>query len=306
MSQNNLPKSNPAISVIMPVFNGEDYLAEAITSILEQTFTDFEFIIIDDGSTDDSLKILRKFKITDSRIVLISRPNRGITPTLNEGISLARGTFIARMDADDICLPDRFEKQVNYLKNNPHIVALGGQAVLIDPHSRELVVLSVPIEHADIDKANYKSGAGIWHPTVMMRRNALQKVKGYREKFLVTQDIDLWLRLAEIGNLANLSSVVLKYRQNLSSIGYTKRHKQRISAWQATSDAANRRGNPFNIPEPVDNAQKKSGSVFIKWGWWALSGGNIKTARIYAYKSILQSPFSLLAWKLFYCSLRGH
>ncbi len=289
----------------MPVFNGEKYLSEAITSVLKQTFVDFEFIIIDDGSSDNSLKILKHFQCQDERIILTSRPNCGITPTLNEGISLARGTFIARMDADDICLPDRFEKQINYLEKHPEIVALGGQAVLIDPHSRELVVLPVPTEHADIDKANYKAGAGIWHPTVMIRNNALKKVGGYRDKFEVTQDIDLWLRLAEIGNLANLNSIILKYRQNLLSIGYTKRQKQRTSAWQATSDAASRRGIAFSIPKPIDNAQAKPSSVFIKWGWWALSGGNIKTARIYAYKSILQTPFSMLTWRLVFCALRG-
>src|SRR4051794_24772902 len=112
----------PPISVLLAVYNGGRYLRAAVDSILTQTFTDFEFIIIDDGSTDGSLATLREFAQRDPRINLVSRPNKGLTVTLNEGIALARGEFLARMDADDIALPQRFEKQIAYLRDHPECV----------------------------------------------------------------------------------------------------------------------------------------------------------------------------------------
>ena len=111
-----IKQKSPLISVILPVYNAEKYLAEAIDSILNQTFTDFEFIIINDGSTDNSLSILQSYQTQDSRIRLFSRENKGIVMTMNEGIDLARGEWLARMDADDIAMPSRFERQLQHLK----------------------------------------------------------------------------------------------------------------------------------------------------------------------------------------------
>src|SRR3954468_5693657 len=120
----------PTVSVLLAVYNARRYLRQAIDSILAQTFTDFEFIIIDDGSTDDTLAILREYEKRDGRIRLISRPNKGLTTTLNEGLALARGEFLARMDGDDVALPTRFEKQVTYLRDHPECVLVGSRVLL--------------------------------------------------------------------------------------------------------------------------------------------------------------------------------
>ena len=123
----------PAVSVIMPVFNGRRYLAKAIASVLAQTFADFELIVVDDGSTDRTPEILARFAENDARIRIVSRPNTGIVGALNDAIAVARGEFLARMDADDLCEPERFAKQVEYLRAHPDCVIHGTQILRIDP-----------------------------------------------------------------------------------------------------------------------------------------------------------------------------
>ena len=133
--------SVPAVSVLMPVYNAQRYVAEAVQSILTQTMGDFEFIIIDDGSTDDSTRILRDWAQRDSRIRLVSRPNTGLCVALNEGLAMANGRYIARMDADDISLPQRFALQLEYLKTHEKLVCIGGSFLLIDAAGRMLTRL---------------------------------------------------------------------------------------------------------------------------------------------------------------------
>ena len=125
--------NHPRVSVALPVHNCERYVAEAIESILAQTFTDFEFLIVDDGSTDGTLPILNRFAARDSRIRVISRPNTGIVGALNEILGLARADLVARMDADDVALPVRFERQVRYLDEHPECVMVGSRVTIIDP-----------------------------------------------------------------------------------------------------------------------------------------------------------------------------
>src|SRR5687768_11090116 len=134
----------PTISVVMSVYNAGRFLRPAVDSILAQTFSDFEFIIIDDGSTDRSPDVLREYAARDGRIRLTVRPNRGLTRTLNEAIKQARGEFVARMDCDDVALPDRFEKQLAYLRADPTIVCVGGYFELIDGKGRLLTRLRPP------------------------------------------------------------------------------------------------------------------------------------------------------------------
>src|SRR5436305_9543595 len=122
----------PQVSVLMPVYNAIRYIGVAVDSVLSQTFSDFEFIIVDDGSTDGSAEILREYAGRDPRIRLISRPNTGLGFALNEALAVARAPFIARMDADDECLPERFEKQIQYLRNHPECVLLGSRVLWID------------------------------------------------------------------------------------------------------------------------------------------------------------------------------
>jgi glycosyltransferase involved in cell wall biosynthesis len=216
--------SSPQISVLMPVYNAERYLDEAVQSILGQTFADFEFIIIDDGSTDGSLKILRGYEARDARIRLISRPNTGFCIALSESVSLARGEFIARMDSDDSSLPDRFEHQIAFLRSHPNVVAVGGEVSWVDQDGDVIRNFCAGHTHEELDAAQMRGVSGvITHPAVMLRRYALLEIGGYRNELEPAEDFDLFLRLAEHGRLANLDRLVLRYRIHAASCGGRRR-----------------------------------------------------------------------------------
>ena len=297
------------VSVILPVYNAEKFLEAAVVSLLAQSFKDFELIAIDDGSTDSSLEILQRFSRNDKRIRVISRDNQGLIKTLNQGIELAQGSLIARMDADDICEPNRLELQVEFMSKNPSVVCVGTQIQLIDINDRQIMDMHMPLDHQGIDAANYSGKShGIVHPTSLIRLSALKKINGYRSEFKHAEDIDLWLRLAEVGHLANLPICLLKYRQHLDSVGYKYRFEQRYSQWKAVRNAAERRGECFMIPEPLElESQVKviPGAVDQKWAWWALSGGNVSTARYYSMQALKKSPWRPSVWKLVFCCIRG-
>jgi len=301
--------SNYLVSVLLPVYNAADYLTKAIDSILNQTFTDFEFIIINDGSTDGSLKILEDYARQDARIRLVNRENKGLIKTLNEGLRLATGKYIARMDQDDISLPPRFERQVEYLRGHVECVAVGVLSQFIDFEGDLISPMGSLILHEEIDSAHMKGkGGAMVHPSVMIRRDAMIAVGGYSEKYPNAEDLDFWLRLAEYGKLANITERLFLYRQHLESIGYLQRLSQIDSAKKAVVDACFRRGIVIDqsLLCDVDEKIPSVSDVYIKWGWWALKGGNTLTARKYAKKAMLSSPFKCEAWKLLACSLRGY
>ena len=294
------------VSVILPVYNAKNYLSESINSILIQTFTDFELIVIDDGSTDGSTALLQEFAARDSRIRLVCRHNKGLVETLNQALAIANGEFIARMDADDICEPDRFEKQVEFLNENPDVVCVGAQPMLIDGDGRKIMVMKMPLAHAEIDKSHISGhGHAMTHPLAMIRLQTLNAIGGYRIDYEHAEDIDLWLRLGEEGELANLPEVLLNYRQHFSSIGYIERHQQLQSHWRAVDDAMVRRGLLIESTEPHKVDFPSASDVYEKWGWWALQGKNIETSRYYAYKALRVGPWRLSRWRLAACAIRG-
>jgi len=304
--------SIPAISVLMPVYNTEKYLAEAIESILGQTFKDFELIIIDDGSTDNSLSIIEKYAKIDSRIKFISRDNKGLISTLNQGIELSQGKYIARMDADDISLPNRFDIQYEFLESRPEYVVVGSRIMLIDSDNDSLCAMGELFSHEDIDFShihNLTSGAVIVHPTAMIRRDSLVAIGGYRERYKHAEDIDVWLRLGEVGKLCNLNKILLRYRQHFDSIGYMHRQSQLKAIEYAIADACLRRGVEKKIAQVHLSAEyvaRSKAEVYTKWGWWSLKGGNVASARKYAKKAVLANPQRWQTWKLLACSIRGY
>ena len=154
------------ITVLLAVYNGQEYLRAAIESVLGQTFPNFEFLIIDDGSIDGSLNIVREYARRDGRIRIITRPNKGLTNTLNEGISLARGEYLARMDADDICMPRRFERQLGYMKDHPDCVLVGSRVELMDPEGLPIREMCLEQSHEDIDAAHLNRGWPVVHPRI--------------------------------------------------------------------------------------------------------------------------------------------
>jgi glycosyltransferase involved in cell wall biosynthesis len=223
----------PLVSVIMAVHNGEQFIREAIDSVLEQTFKDFEFIVIDDGSTDSTSLILAEYQSRDARIhVKRLDQNQGLTICLNMGIQLARGKYVARMDADDVCLPHRFEEQVKYLDKHPEIVVLGTAFTFIDEagnHQRDYVFSDNP----DVLKWNLLFFNPISHPTAMFRLPAIKSLDGYDPKIIRAQDYDLWWRVSLIGKLGNLKDAHLLLRLHEKRV--TNKHKnQQLDSAKST------------------------------------------------------------------------
>lgn len=183
------------ISVVMPVYNGEQFVAKAVESILNQTFNDFELIIIDDKSTDNSVKIIKSFD--DSRIKLIQNErNFGIATSLNKGIKYARGQYIARMDADDISYPNRLEEQISFLEKNPGVSVLGTYASLFDEDGRIWGNHRRPVVPTLRD---WLWGSQVIHASVMMRKQDVQDAGGYDSRTYRVEDYDLWLRMFKKG-----------------------------------------------------------------------------------------------------------
>lgn len=218
-------KRVPKITVLMPVYNCELYIKEAIDSILNQTYSDFEFLILDDASTDQTVPLIKTY--TDSRIIVIEKPvNTGYTNSLNQGLQLAKGEYIARMDADDISLPERFAKQVSFLDANPEIVLCGSWYSIIGTEN----VIKVPEHHNKIKLALLK-GNCMAHPSVMMRKQVLDTFSVvYDVSKEPAEDYDLWVRLVAIGKLHNLKEVLLNYRVHQTQVSKKRRQQQIASA----------------------------------------------------------------------------
>lgn len=215
---------DPAISVVMPVLNGARFLGEAIASILAQTYSDFELIVSDDGSTDRSLEIARTYAKKDTRIVVLTSDHGGIATAMNRALTVARGTYFAPMDQDDIALPDRLERLLGFLKARPDVALVGGGIRLIDAGGKGLGERFRPTSPEDVAQAMLTSCAVI-HPTSMMQISAVQAAGGYRSAMPFAQDYDLWLRLMERGHVANIANVVLLKRIHKGAV--TQCHTQR-------------------------------------------------------------------------------
>ena len=298
----------PVVSVVMPVYNSERYVARAVESILCQTFGDFEFIIIDDGSTDDSGGILEDFAVKDRRIRLVRRANTGYAVALNEGLGMARGEFVARMDSDDVSRPERFARQVEFLRAKPEVVAVGGQVVVIDPDGDAMWPMDhCPTGHEAID-ADHINGVGgrIMHPAAMFRRYSLERVGGYRTEFEPAEDLDLFLRLAEVGRLANVESIVLEYRVHLRSVSLTRAREQTISVNKTTAEARARRGmTPAATVEVRDFEGLREEKILESWARRAYRRGDYAMARKHALRAIQLDCASAASWRLLAGSCLG-
>ena len=206
----------PKVTVLMPVYNGEKYLREAIESILNQSYSDFEFIIVNDGSTDNTVEILNEY--TDSRIKRINNlKNIGLVGSLNCAIETAQGKLIARMDADDISTPDRFEKQVAYLDAEPKVSVLGTYMKHIDAEGNNLGILNVPCNH-NLIKWKMLFETSMFHATVMMRKKDLDKVGNYSTDYQHIEDTELWSRMIDNARFSNLNEVLYIRRWHDESV----------------------------------------------------------------------------------------
>ena len=214
--------NNPTISVLMSVYNDEKFLAQAIESILKQTYSNFEFIIVNDGSTDNSTAILEDYQSRDNRIRLIQQENMGLPTALNNAFAVSRGTYIARMDGDDISTTERFARQLKYLEEHPSIDLVGCQLNYMDEYGKNIgKTIQNPLSHNRIKK--YISYATpIAHPTFFMKREVMTTLNDYRD-FFAMEDYDFLLRAVEQGYiLANLNRPLVNYRVN--PLGISRRY----------------------------------------------------------------------------------
>jgi len=224
--------SSTFVSVVMPVYNCAQYLREAVESILNQTFQDFEFIIVNDGSTDESPKILNEYANKDSRVKIINQPNSGIVVALNKGLFEAKGEWVFRLDGDDIALPYRFAIQVEAIRKKPSLVLLGGWCQQINSEGIPLKINRYPSEHDELVNALEKGLAFFPHSSACFRRDIVMELGGYSKRFrLEAEDYDLWLRLSSIGESGCCRNVILKLRKHPESISnlYTG-HMQQAAA----------------------------------------------------------------------------
>ncbi len=218
-------KADNTLTVLLPAYNAGPYLREAIDSILAQTWTDYEFLIINDGSRDGSKEIIESYN--DFRIKAIHQENKGLITTLNEGILAAKGNIIARMDADDVCLPDRLQQQMDFILRNQNYVMVGSEAKLIDRDGNYLAPL-IPVGHtheeiiSKIDKKN-----PFIHSCVMFTKDAVIKAGLYPDNALDFEDYLLWKKMLSVGKICNLRRVLLKVRLNPESITIDKRWRSR-------------------------------------------------------------------------------
>ena len=232
--------TGPTVSVIMSVYNGAPYLYACMQSILQQRFANFEFLIVNDGSTDQSSDILQNLAAADSRIRLIERENRGLVFSLNELVAEAQAPLLARMDCDDIAMPDRFSKQVKFMHANPEIGILGSNTH--DLNEDGLIIRATEEYPLSPSTARdwMKNGPPVCHPSVMMRTAIIRELGGYRAPFRHAEDYDLWLRAALITDICNLPDRLLLYRRSSQQISQKHAGEQAKAAAVAWLDYVRR------------------------------------------------------------------
>jgi glycosyltransferase involved in cell wall biosynthesis len=298
----------PVVSVLMPVYNADRYVGEAVASVLRQTFTDFELLVFDDGSSDRSAAVVEERCGGDPRLCLFRASHAGLGTWLREGVHRARGEFIARMDADDLCRPERFARQLDFLRRDPACSAVGGAVLLVDPEGRPIRELRTPLAHEEIEVLLLRGrGDAIIHPAVMLRRADLIAAGGYRAETEPAEDLDLYLRLAERGRLANLPDTLLDYRQHLTKVNNRRAGEQRRAIELVLSEARRRRGlDPAQGPAlPAVPEQMPPVECWRRWAREAAEGGNLRTARRHAWAAFRAEPTQPRSWQILLRALLG-
>ena len=289
----------PVISVIMSVYNGEKYLPGAIDSILNQSFKDFEFIIINDGSSDNSLEVMLEYQARDSRIVIVNQNNIGLTSSLNRAIGLSRCKYIARQDADDISLVNRLEKQYGFFENHSQVAVVGCFGEMFNSEGIVSPIGNLKLSRRALKRYLLRKNPMI-HGSVMMRKSCLEKVGLYRGFFRHSQDYDLWLRLSEQFDLVILPELLYQYRISADAISVSRflvqkqyadiarrLHEERFAAGKDSYDALIQ-SHPNGLPVSDDPMGKCEYHLFLARGF--ICGNSLVRARQQLH----------LAWKLGY------
>jgi hypothetical protein len=254
--------SSPTVSVVMSVFNGERFLSETIDSVLNQSFRDFEFVIVDDGSTDATADILSRYVLRDGRIRVLRNGKKGRAASLNLGISLANGKYVANIDADDLAMPRRLEEQVAFMEKNPEVGVLGGAFELITDSGEVIDIVRHPLEDSQIRSAMFRYNP-ICHSSVILRKDFVLASEGYRSAFEPSEDYDLWLRMSERGRLANLHNVLVRYRVHANQLSVRKLERQTLCVLAASAAAEQRRS---GRPDPLADVREITPQVVESLG----------------------------------------
>lgn len=297
----------PRVSVVIPAYNAQRYLFESLESVITQTYRNFECIVVDDGSTDRTPQIIDSLTAHDPRVRRLTVPHGGIVKALNAGVQAARAEYIARTDADDVCMPNRFERQVRFLDDHPDCVLVGSMVTLIDPYSSTLWDVPTKSDHESIE-AELLTGNGwaVIHPSTMMRRSAILRAGGYRAEYEWVEDLDLFLRMARFGRLANLQEPLLRYRQHYGSVNRNKLDVQIERTARAVTEAHRHRGRtpPEGFMPRVGTTMSREEQT-LAWCQHALFTRNYFAARRHALAVIRDQPLRVESWKLMLHALAG-
>lgn len=301
--------SAPTLSVLLPIHDTAPYLRQALDSLLAQTFADFEIIAVNDGSSDDSGAILDEYARTEPRLRVVHQKNSGIVVALNRALGEARAEILARMDGDDVALPLRFERQLDYLKQHPHCVLLGTAALVVDEDGDPVSPMPIGFGHAEIDRLLLEGrGSTILHPTAMLRRAAVLEAGGYQRGLEGAEDLDLYLRLAELGEVANLSETLLHFRKRASSV---TANTTRYGAWQLQQTITARARQRRRLPPqelPVNHIWRPRGPDELTF-WLAvqaLRSGFPHTASKHARRLLLRPDGPAALTRILSLSLGPH
>jgi glycosyltransferase involved in cell wall biosynthesis len=297
---NRSPSGAPVVSIVMPVYNAARHLPAALASLLAQTWQDFELIAVNDGSTDRSGAILTRQAALDPRLIVIHQPNRGIVIALNTGIARARGEFIARMDADDEAAPTRLAAQVARLRAEPGLVALGSAVIYMDAAGHPVKAHPRPLHHTAIERALLAGdGGAMIHPSVTLRAAAVRQVGGYREAAAHVEDLDLFLRLARVGALANLASPELYYRVHAQSVNFTRNAGRQEVKLAVLREARTTRGLDFDPARFPDGFARYADAAHHhrEWAVTALAFGSRPVAVGHGWRTVSLRPFERASWR---------
>jgi len=287
--------SEPRVSVVMAAHNAEATVGAAVESILAQTFGDFEFIVVDDGSSDGTWAVLHDFHDVRLRRVR-NAANRGLAAALNRGIAAARGGYVARMDADDVCHPERLARQAAFLDEHPDIGLLGTAFEILDERGARLGE-RVRASDDETLQAQLLRWNPFCHGSVMVRRGLLRRVGGYDERFHCAQDTDLWLRLAEVCRVATLGRVLYAWRRRAGSVSVAHRGRQveqagraRRLAWERRTTGRDALGRRLELSPSDGSARRLLAEHCVVWGREALRQRRRREAAILLMRAVRLHP----------------
>jgi glycosyltransferase involved in cell wall biosynthesis len=297
----------PRVTVLMTVYNDERYVGEAVESILAQTFGDFELVIVDDGSTDRTPEVLQRYRSLDARLRVLTQPNAGTAISANLGLSRSRGEYIARIDSDDISLPERLALEVDYLDRHPEVALVGGGAYLIDSVGNVIGRRNITPRYP---KLALRSRCIYQQSDVMFRREVVLGLGGYRARlhgatYSGAEDYDLWLRISDVAEVGKLPQIIGKWRINPSGYTLARAAEQRQHAALVRRLARQRRRTGVESRDPTpalptqQHRQPVPPSAYALWvGLIMLQDGRSAEARRYLAQSLEQrwTARAFLGW----------